>query len=75
MHPDPRRPVIMSDSDPRVSIPVGKPTGIPVVSRGNPDSCSALKHSQKGERQARANFITLSDLEIKALNAYVYTTT
>jgi len=28
------------------------------------------KHSWKGERQARTNFITLSDLEIEALNAY-----
>ena len=28
------------------------------------------KHSQKGERQARTNFITLSDPEIEALNAY-----
>jgi len=28
------------------------------------------KHSRKGERQARANFITLSDPEIEALNAY-----
>ena len=28
------------------------------------------KHSRKGERQAQANFITLSDPEIEALNAY-----
>jgi|SRR6266436_739139 len=28
------------------------------------------KHSWKGERQARASFITLSDPEIEALNAY-----
>ena len=28
------------------------------------------KHSRKGERQARTHFITLSDLEIEALNAY-----
>jgi len=28
------------------------------------------KHSRKGERQARTNFITLSDPEIEALNAY-----
>ena len=28
------------------------------------------KHSQKGEKQARINFITLSDPEIEALNSY-----
>jgi len=28
------------------------------------------KHSRKGERQAQANFITLSDPEIEGLNAY-----
>jgi hypothetical protein len=35
-NPDPCRPVMMGNSDPRVSIPAGFPTGIPVVSRGLP---------------------------------------
>src|SRR3984957_13315659 len=35
-NPDLCRPVMMGNLDPRVSIPAGFPTGIPVVSRGLP---------------------------------------